>query len=253
MHGSYYHGECMTTKPKVKWWSQIPHMEKVMPPQPAKEFFPKWYKDIKTPRITETVPNIKACPSFPLWFHQGYVVPAWCDIVLIYNKETGGHGWKTPNEAYQMMFHPNKQLVPYLPEHIKNDVAFILKTECPWRMVTPEGYSTMQLNMYYEYNPLFEVLSGIIPTDTWHQINQQLIIKKSTFEKLGKDSLDSPNHKYIKIVKGTPLAVYVPFKREDYEHEIVPYPKDKELFELDETNMLKIKGKFFKRLPQLKD
>jgi hypothetical protein len=243
----------MAIRPKIKWWSQIPHMEKVMPPQPARKFFPQWYKNIKSPQVTEPLYNIKACPSFPLWLQQGYVVPAWCDILLMYDKETTKFRWLTPNPGYQMRAHPNEQFVPYVPDHIKNDIAFILKTECPWRMMTPEGYSTMQLNMYYEYSRLFEVLPGIIPTDIWHQLNQQLIIKKSTFEKLGEDSRTYPGHKYIKIVKGTPLAVYVPFKREDYEHEIVPYPKDKELFELDETSMLKVKGKFFKHLPELKD
>ena len=59
--------------------------------------------------------------------------------------------------------------------------------------------------------------------------------------------------RYITITRGSPLAVYVPFKRESYDYEIVPYPQDKELFELDETNMLKLKGKFFKRVPELKD
>ena len=245
----------MTEKIKIKWWSQIPHMEKVMPPQPAREFIPRWYKDIKTTRVSETIPNIKACPSFPLWFQNGYVVPTWTDIVLRYNETTGAHYWATPHEGYRMSFHPNAQLVPYLPDHIKNDIAFILKTECPWRIMTPEGYSIMQLNMYYEYSPLFEALPGIIPSDIWHQINQQLIIKKSTFRELGKECLEKPflGWKYITIPKKSPLAVYVPFKREDYDYEIVPYPKDKELFELDETNMLKIKGKFFKQLPQLKD
>ena len=226
-----------------------------MPPQPAREFIPRWYKDIKTTRVSETIPNIKACPSFPLWFQNGYVVPTWTDIVLRYNETTGAHHWATPHEGYKMSFHPNAQLVPYLPDHIKNDIAFILKTECPWRIMTPEGYSIMQLNMYYEYSPLFEALPGIIPSDIWHQINQQLIIKKSTFRELGKECLEKPflGWKYITIPKKSPLAVYVPFKREDYDYEIVPYPKDKELFELDETNMLKIKGKFFKQLPQLKD
>tara|TARA_Y100001951_G_C11282237_1_gene266200 strand:- start:916 stop:1665 length:750 start_codon:yes stop_codon:yes gene_type:complete len=245
----------MTKKIKVKWWSQIPHMEQVMAPQPARKFFPQWYKDIKNPQVTETVYNIKVCPSFPLWFQQGYVVPVWTDIILRYKESTGKCYWETPYSRYKMEFHLNEQLVPYLPDHIKNDIACIFKTDCPWRIMTPEGYSMMQLNMYYEYSPLFETLPGIIPTDIWHQINQQLIIKKSTFRNLGKDCLEKRflGWRYITITKGSPLAVYVPFKRENYDYEIVPYPKDKELFELDETNMLKIRGKFFKQLPELKD
>jgi hypothetical protein len=245
----------MIEKLKVKWWSQLPYLEKVIPPQPGRVFFDWWYKNIKNTRIAEGGSNIKACPSFPLWFQQGYVIPLWTDVILRYNESTEEFNWETPHEAYIFTYHPKEQLVPFLPEHIKKDVAFILKTECPWRTLTPKGYSSMQLPMFYEYNSLFETLPGIIPTDIWHQTNQQLIIKKSTFKKLGKDCLNKRflGWRYITLTKGTPLAVYVPFKRENYDYEVVPYPENKELAKLDEIALLKLKGKFHNRMHQLKD
>lgn len=32
--------------------------------------------------------NIKSCPSFIDYFRLGYIVPAWCDVMLGYDKET---------------------------------------------------------------------------------------------------------------------------------------------------------------------
>ena len=66
--------------------------------------------------------------------------------------------------------------------------------------------------LFYYFNPIFETLSGILPTDKWHQTNQQMLIKKSAFEKSSE----------IIIPKGTPLATYIPFKREEYKYVISP-------------------------------
>jgi hypothetical protein len=56
--------------------------------------------------------------------------------------------------------------------------------------------------MTYEYNEYFDVLPGIIHSDVYHTINQQICLKKEG--------------EFI-IKKGTPLAMYVPFKRESFD------------------------------------
>ena len=53
----------------------------------------------------------------------------------------------------------------------------------------------------------------------------------------------------LKIPKGTPLAVYVPFKWENYIYEVSPQT-DKLMLQED-INKLKIKGKFDKRIYEL--
>ena len=40
------------------------------------------------------------------------------------------------------------------------------------------GWSVWQLPMYYDFNPLFEVLPGIIWSDRHHEINQQMLMKR---------------------------------------------------------------------------
>jgi hypothetical protein len=229
---------------KITWWSTIEHLEEVSPPKPAREFFPQWYKDIKT--LTSPDPlrdgpagNVKACPSFPLWFQQGYVIPLWTDIELHYEEGSDKLEWRTPDEKWQVGIHPNSQILPYLPQHVREDIAAILKPISPWRVVTPKGYSTMQLPMFYQYNKIFETLPGIIPTDIWHQTNPQMVIKKSAFK----------DNKLVMLTKGTPLAVYVPFKREEYIYQVCP--STKKLQKEDKLINLKVSGKFRRRLKEL--
>jgi len=59
--------------------------------------------------------------------------------------------------------------------------------------------------MYYHYNTLFETLPGIIWSDIHHEINQQMLIKK---------------YGEFTIKRGTPLAMYVPYERNKYTHDI---------------------------------
>ena len=56
--------------------------------------------------------------------------------------------------------------------------------------------------MYYNYSEDFEVLPGVLHTDVYHTINQQMcIFKEGEFL----------------IKKGTPLAMYVPYKRDNFD------------------------------------
>jgi len=229
----------MIKTPKIIWWSNIKYLEEICPPLPAIKFIPEWYKNIHSAKIDEASSNVKGCPSFPMWFQQGYVIPLWTDIILEWDKAKNRFKWSTPHKDYQMDVHTNVQMMDHLPEVAKKDIAFILKPHSPWRLITPPDYSTMQLPMTYHFNPIFETLPGILPTEKWHQTNQQMLIKKSAFEKSSE----------IIIEKGTPLATYVPFKREKYNHTISP--QTEKLLKDDKVNMLKLFSKFRRRLKEL--
>ena len=94
---------------------------------------------------------------------------------------------------------PNDAYVSWLPEQQKEQVVAIFRPPCPWRIKTPVGYSSYQFPMYYHFNPDFEVPPGPIWTDEFHALNPQIIIKQ---------------YGVTKINRGTPLCVYVPYKRE---------------------------------------
>ena len=78
----------------------------------------------------------------------------------------------------------------------------VFKFISPWNLITPKGYSVLQLPMFYHFSNDFSVLPGIIHTDTHHELNQQIL-----YHGEGKE---------IFIRRGTPLVQYIPFKRSKY-------------------------------------
>ena len=199
---------------KVIIWSIIEGLEEIVPPQPAKKYIPEWYK--KAPPAFPKAegefpflpggaewrkdrPTIKVCPSVHDWFSQGYVIPMWADL-RIEVKENGEILYDHPDKnIFSGGFMSNNSFVTWLPEHQKKNAIALIKPNCPWRIKTPAGYSCYQFPMWYHFNPDFEVPPGPIWSDEYHLINPQLIIKR---------------YGEIKIKRGTPLCVFVPYKRE---------------------------------------
>ena len=228
-------------KPKVTFSSTVEGLEKISPILPANKVLPQWFKDIKESGVTEgnnKIPlysNFKSCPGFIDFAMQGYVVPLWCDVHLNVNLVKGIQ-WRTPCKEFTFEFHGDDQYKNYLPEHAKRNTIGVLKPWCPWRLFTPKGYSVYQLPMTYEFNEIFEVMSGTIHTDMYHEINQQMVLKKE-----GE----------FLIPKGTPLAVYIPYKRQKYDFECIT--QTEELKKRTRLSELSTATKFIKRFRNIKD
>ena len=193
-------------KPKITWWSTIQGLDKVVPIVPAKEYMPDWWKRVERMIDSNNMYNkgtIKNCPSMPEFLSQGFVVPLWCDLRLIIEHDKWR--WESPHQQFSFTKHEDSQFRDWIPKHTKDNSSIILKPNCPWRIKTPPGWSVWQLPMFYDFNPIFEVLPGIIWTDIHHEINQQMLIKK---------------YGDFLIKRGTPLAMYVPYERKKYEYEI---------------------------------
>jgi hypothetical protein len=190
---------------KVIWWSTVDQLENTVPILPLSRFYPDWFKSMKAtlPDEFSRGGTVKDCPSFIDLFSNGFVVPLWTDVLLKVEDEK--YEWHCPSKQFNFTSHGAQQFKHHLPEHVKDSVKLVFKPDCPWRLKTPPGYSTWQFPMFYHYNPVFEVLPGIIRTDVHHEINQQMIIKQDGEHKLAR---------------GTPLAIYVPFKREKLPYEI---------------------------------
>ena len=191
-------------KPKIHWWSTIEGLEKVVPVVPAKEYIPDWWKKVE--RMITSLNDkgtVRQCPSFPEYITQGFVVPLWCDLHV--NIEHEKFEWHTPEGMFTFTSHSDSQFRDWAPKHVKDNTSMVLKPNCPWRVKTPPGWSVWQLPMYYEFNPLYEVLPGIIWSDIHHEINQQMLMKK---------------YGEFVIKRGTPLAMYVPYERNKYTYEV---------------------------------
>lgn len=196
---------------EIEWWTDIPGLENVEPVRPALDFFPPWFKNMPKftghgePRI-EDKGTFKHCPGFTDFYQNAFVVPMWTDLEIEING-SGPNDFRfiasMPDARFEV--HPEHQFLKYVPE-APYDIIF--KFLCPWHVRTPPGYSMLQLPMFYNFDSNFEVLPGVIWTDIHHVINQQVGCK----------------HKgRISFKRGTPLAMYVPYKRDSYKMDIKEY------------------------------
>ena len=163
-------------------------------PRPAKHFIPKWFKDIPSKKIA----TVKDCPSFPDYFSQGYIVPMWSDVKL--NFENNISKFELSAKRFSFDIHENKQMLDYTKASFNGiDAQFVFKASCPWRIITPPGWSVLQLPLFYHFNQEWSVLPGVIDTDIHTEINQQVLYHG--------------NGKEVLIKCGDPFVLYIPFKR----------------------------------------
>jgi hypothetical protein len=184
-------------------------------PQPMVKFTPDWYKNIKADDMPGEVieyikkrKTAKTCPSFVEIFKEGYVVLAPQDYILKV-EEDGSFIWRSPQDFSQDTGHPSVDYHSYEQFHKfynNKKVLCVAKFNLPIQVITPNGYSVRQINFPYADNTKYETTYGVLKSDKIHAVNIQVM-----FYEPGE---------YI-FEQGTPLAVYIPFKREDYEVQIV--------------------------------
>ncbi len=214
---------------KIQFISTVEGLESIEEclPRPAKHFIPKWFKDIPS-KIDGSV-TVKNCPSFPDYFSQGYIVPMWCDSRIKFD-ETNWF-WETAIDKFSWDIHGKQQLLDHTKTKFNGiDSQFVFKAISPWRVITPPGWSVLQLPLFYHFNQEWSVLPGVIDTDIHHGINQQVLYHG--------------NGKEIIIKRGDPFVLYIPFKRSNKINHIVKYQteKNKKTFQKD---LLDLSSKFF--------
>lgn len=165
-------------------------------PRPAKHFIPEWFKQIHASR-TDTV---RVCPSFPDYFSLGYILPMWSDVVLRLDERGPFVG--TSIKEFTWDDHGDNQFIDHVYANFQGvDAQHVFKPDCPWRIITPPGWSVLQLPLFYHFNKGFSVLPGVLDTDIHNEINQQLLYHGN-----GEDVL---------IKAGEPFVMYVPYKRDN--------------------------------------
>jgi len=196
------------SKKTIEFYTDIKGLEEFAPVQPGNNFIPTWFKECPakvhpTHDITE-FGTVKTCPAMMDWFSLGFVIPMWCDTILRYDKKDNKWSWNTPSKKYTWDVHDRAQFLNHAPSWVGDEIGMTFKAICPWYAKTPPGYSLIQQPMFYHFNRSYTVLPGILDTDFHHELNQQVMFH--TNEK-----------KEITIKRGTPLARYIPIKREIFE------------------------------------
>ena len=200
-------------------------------PQPARNFLPKWYKDLPVnarggeglnkyvPKKINLSRTVKTCPSFMEVFNEGYVFVAPCDI-WIRVEDNGEWEWKTASVGFELAEHGNFQMVDSLPN---KPIKQILKLVNPWHIFTPKGYSCRQLPMMHHYNPDWYIPYGVLKTDVHYEAHQQICVTSKDNE--------------ILIKRGEPLNYIVPYKREKFSMEVVDGTEGKYLDKIQSTKL----------------
>lgn len=188
----------MKNKDIIKFWPSVPGLAGIAEscPKPMKKHVPSWWKD-----MDNNDANAKSCPSFFDIYANGYVLPMWTDSVIRF---VGNEiYWETSHNAFAWESTPNQLFFDWIPRHAQKEFFGVAKAISPWYMKTPKGYSTYCLPVPYAFPEDFTILPGIIHTDKYHSINQQVLFKRNEKSE-------------IFIARGEPLALLVPFKRETH-------------------------------------
>ena len=169
-------------------------------PIPAFKVLPSWYKQMESRIPVEKKPEstvtIKTCiPVFDA-LTAGYILSTPCDVYVVI--EEGNIVYKPAGEN-MISFHPRKQGHLH-PSAMEYEFPKWLNS---WAIKTPKGYSCLFIPPMHNPNPWFEVLEGIVDTDTYTSpVNFPFVLKNPTTEGL--------------IPAGTPMVQVIPFKRDNW-------------------------------------
>lgn len=194
--------------PEIHFISTVLGLENIedIKPKQSKYFMPNWWSSV--PNKYNNSQTVKQCPSFTDFFSQGYIIPAWQDIELKYDKNKKYYEYKTASIIFpNVEKHDNDQFLNHVDAQVNGtSIDFIFKLDSPWKVITPKGYSILQIPLFYHFDNKFSALPGIIDSDILHDINIQITYPAETPE--------------LFIKRGTPLAMLIPFKREKYKFEV---------------------------------
>lgn len=224
-----YIGYNKTMEEKIEFFCTAEGLETIQEclPKPSKAYIPEWFKNIPA-NVDATV---RKCPSFPDYFSQGYIIPMWQDVIVRYTQgidQWGVRAYEIGDQPVTNAFsiHGNEQMINYVSPWLNGVKAnFVFKFNSPWRIITPPGWSVLQLPLFYHFNDKFSVLPGVIDSDIAHEINMQVLYHTDDEE--------------VFIERGTPMAMYIPFKRENKLDLEVRYqtPEDERKMKIIKTKM----------------
>ena len=190
-------------------------------PKPAAKSIPGWYKDMavhmdgeKTTGLSKTtnvVSNLtlKGCSPFLDALTSGYMFELPFDIEFRRNEQGMINiRWAT-NVNYIGSHGPDQ--APGLPGPVGGSES-LLKWRPGWRIITPKGYSALFTHPLNRHDLPFRTFSGVVDTDMYE------LGVEFPFQLLNTIEDD-----IFILKKGTPICQVIPFKRENWKSEEVPF------------------------------
>ena len=193
------------------------YVAKHFPVKPASKDRPEWYN--KLPGFLgeplHSPPTIKKC--MPIYDHMtaGYI---------IYNPvEQEIHSDVRPDGSEIIEFHrrfpdawteqPAQEghMHEQCPIHVNgNEKRSYITFSVPWRIETPPGYSCLIQPPYFHFEKRFTIWPGIVDTDV-------IDVPWSNWP----GHMNTPPGEKVTIAPGTPLMQVIPFKRDEWQMEML--------------------------------
>lgn len=185
------------------------------PPEPMSKNLPTWWRKqqpyvdgVKEPGPGMWNETVKKCPGIFDLITTGYLLKTPCDF---YVDTTGDELITKYHELHQMSFghHSKKQVSAW---NFDKDLYMedVFRINPMWVVKTPPGYSTLFIHPAFNEDLPYQIVPAIIDTDKY--------VSDGPFSVLMKRGLNQM------VEQGTPLVQCIPFKREDYEMEILQNP-----------------------------
>lgn len=187
------------------------------PPTPASRFLPDWYRSQKgILNYDQTIPHgavnatVKKCmPVFDI-LTSGYIIVAPCDIFI----DATDPEKLTYSVPLTMKQFQSDMFATHAPEQYSDypiDASLyhkILFRVMPfWSVGTPDGYSAMFCQPFHREDYGLFAMSAIVDTDKFVTDGHLSFLVKKDFKGV--------------IKQGTPLIQVIPFKRDNWESELV--------------------------------
>jgi hypothetical protein len=191
--------------------------EYVPPPTPAAYQIPDWLKQMPPEFVSavsrESHSTVKRCMPFVDAMSCGYVIPIAGDVQF-YMADAVNLDIVSPEGLVGMQ---NEEGFPGDPFGQRIIIKFIN----PWVVQTPPGYSTLFLPLLNQYTMPFQILAGLVETDTYY--NEVYFPAICTMR---------PGQAF-QLTRGTPIVQAIPIKRE---------PWNSAVSQVDTTRLAQVKA-----------
>lgn len=204
--------------PKIKFYQ---YSEKTSayaePPQPATKFVPDWYRKQRgSINDEETLPKgfatatVKKCmPVFDL-MTAGYMLTMPCDVYLD-STDPEKLTWSIPASIKQfqadMFSSHEKQQYDEYPIDRSTQHETLFRVMPFWYIKTEPGYSAMFVNPIHRETSPLTAIPALVDSDKFITEGHLSFIVDKGFKGV--------------IKRGTPIVQVIPFKRDDWESEVV--------------------------------
>lgn len=190
----------------------------VTKPEKGSLLIPQWFKNAPRYQFNDSKMivdgsyhnlTVRHCMPFIDSMTSGYFLTTWTDI---YVKRLDGKPvfYYENNSAINEFGYGIIQYQEYFQSHIHRQYGFdpfLYVWSTYWRIKTPEGVSCLFTQPLNRTDLPFITLSGIMDTDNWHGSDVLNFALRENFEGV--------------IPKGTPYVQIIPFRREEWDMQIL--------------------------------